>query len=192
MFILDLKQFENQPKQELSMIEIARAILEENNEQPIAFANLVDEVQKFFGETDEEFETRLSQFYTDLNVDGSFISLGNNVWGLRAWYPVDSIDESIHDMDPDEETATKRKPKKKKANVFADDVDEDDVIDYNDDDPEDDDFDDEEDEDIDVDVEDEEDEEDDFDSATSSLDDNLAELTGGNDLDDLSDGDKEL
>lgn len=122
------------------MIEVARAILSDRHET-MAFSDLLNEVQSFTGKTDDEIRARLAQFYTDLNIDGSFISLGDNVWGLRSWYPIDSIDEAVH-LDLEEEEATaKPKKKRKKINAFLADVaDDDDVIDYNDDDPEDDDF----------------------------------------------------
>ncbi|AOT56978.1 DNA-directed RNA polymerase subunit delta [Weissella soli] len=134
---LALSAFDGQNKAELSMIEVAREILHERHET-IAFQDLVQQVQEFTGKSDEEIQGRLAQFYTDLNIDGSFISLGDNVWGLRSWYPIDSIDEAVH-LDLEEETTTKKK-KRKKVNAFLADVaDDDDVIDYNDDDPEDDD-----------------------------------------------------
>lgn len=135
-----ITQFEGQNKSELSMIEVARAILSDRHET-MAFSDLLNEVQSFTGKTDDEIRARLAQFYTDLNIDGSFISLGDNVWGLRSWYPIDSIDEAVH-LDLEEEEATaKPKKKRKKINAFLADVaDDDDVIDYNDDDPEDDDF----------------------------------------------------
>ena len=83
--------------------------------------------------SDEALESRMaSGFYTDLNIDGSFISLGDNRWGLRAWYPIDSIDEEIKTSMEDEEVKKPRK-KRKKVNAFG----SDDLIDYNDDDPED-------------------------------------------------------
>ncbi|KRN31236.1 DNA-directed RNA polymerase subunit delta [Weissella halotolerans DSM 20190] len=135
---LAITQFDGQNKAELSMIEVARAILSDRHET-MAFSNLLNEVQAFTGKSDQEIRDRLAQFYTDLNIDGSFISLGDNVWGLRSWYPIDSIDEAVH-LDLEEETRPKRK-KRKKINAFLADVaDDDDVIDYNDDDPEDDDF----------------------------------------------------
>ena len=123
------------------MIEVARAILSDRHET-MGFNDLLNEVQAFTGKSDEEIRTRLSQFYTDLNIDGSFISLGDTMWGLRSWYPIDSIDEAVH-MDLEEEVEGKpKKKKRKKINAFLADVDDDDdVIDYNDDDPEDDDFD---------------------------------------------------
>ncbi|WP_307722386.1 DNA-directed RNA polymerase subunit delta [Paucilactobacillus kaifaensis] len=131
---MDLKVFKGQDKSELSMIEVAHAILAQHGDA-MAFVDLANEVQQYLGKSDEEIRERLSQFYTDLNVDGSFISLGDNTWGLRAWYPFESIDEAtIHE---DEEDQPKRK-KRKKVNAFLVDAgDDDDVIDYDDDDPED-------------------------------------------------------
>ncbi|MQH79788.1 DNA-directed RNA polymerase subunit delta, partial [Escherichia coli] len=35
------------------------------------------------------------QFYTDLNTDGRFLNVGENLWGLRDWYSVDDIEEKI-------------------------------------------------------------------------------------------------
>ncbi len=63
------------------MIEVAHAILKQRGGDVIPFADLVNEVQEYLAKSDEEIRDRLSQFYTDLNVDGSFISLGDNLWG---------------------------------------------------------------------------------------------------------------
>ncbi|MBE4725959.1 DNA-directed RNA polymerase subunit delta [Leuconostoc citreum] len=190
-----LTQLGNHPKEELALVEIATAILSEHK-TVMPFSSLVEEIQDFLAVDAETFQSRLSQFYTDLNTDGSFISLGNNEWGLRAWYPVDAIDESIHEIDDDDD-APKRKKAAKKVNVFADSAADDDVIDYNDDDPEDEDFGEVTEEETDVDVDDSEvDVEDDEEEEIAvgddeTIDDNLTELTGTNDLDDLSDGDIE-
>jgi len=191
-----LTQLGNHPKEELALVEIATAILAEHK-TVMPFSSLVQEIQDFLAVDAETFRSRLSQFYTDLNTDGSFISLGNNEWGLRAWYPVDAIDESIHEMDDDDDTP-KRKKVAKKVNVFADSAADDDVIDYNDDDPEDEDFGEVAEEEVDVDVDDAEIEVEEDDDETDiivgddeSIDDNLTELAGTNDLDDLGDGDIE-
>lgn len=126
---LELKQFAGENKSDLSMIEVARAILE-NKGAAMAFADIVNEIQQYLDKTDQEIREHLPQFYTDLNDDGDFISLGENVWGLRTWYPYDSVDEEVNHP---EDVKT---PKIKRVNAFLDDDEDDDdedVIDYDDD-----------------------------------------------------------
>lgn len=152
------------------MVEVAHAILEAKNEV-LDFNQLLVEIQEYMELSDEALESRMARFYTDLNIDGSFISLGDNRWGLRAWYPIDSIDEEIATSMEDEEVKKPRK-KRKKVNAFG----SDDLIDYNDDDPEDEELIDDEDldsddldDDIDVDLDDDVDEEDEIDVYRSDL-----------------------
>ena len=167
---MELKKLDGINKNELSMVEVAHAILEAKNEV-LDFNQLLVEIQEYMELSDEALESRMARFYTDLNIDGSFISLGDNRWGLRAWYPIDSIDEEIATSMEDEEVKKPRK-KRKKVNAFG----SDDLIDYNDDDPEDEELiDDEEldsddlDDDIDVDLDDEDDEADEIDAYRSDL-----------------------
>lgn len=138
MYYLELTVFEGVDRSELSMIEVAHAILEQHGEV-MAFSDLVNELQNYLEKEDKDIREQLPQFYTDLNIDGSFISLGDNYWGLRSWYPIDSIDEEVSsftdDLD-DEDEAPRRKKKRKKVNAFLG-FDDEDAIDYNDDDPED-------------------------------------------------------
>ena len=153
------------------MVEVAHAILEAKNEV-LDFNQLLVEIQEYMELSDEALESRMTRFYTDLNIDGSFISLGDNRWGLRDWYPIDSIDEEIATSMEDEEVKKPRK-KRKKVNAFGS---EDDLIDYNDDDPEDEELIDDEDldsddldDDIDVDLDDDVEDEDEIDAYRSDL-----------------------
>ena len=163
------------------MVEVAHAILEAKNEV-LDFNQLLVEIQEYMELSDEALEARMARFYTDLNIDGSFISLGDNRWGLRDWYPIDSIDEEIATSMEDEEVKKPRK-KRKKVNAFGT---EDDLIDYNDDDPEDEELLDDEDldsddldDDMDVDLDDDDDE-DEIDAYRSDLN----ELGADEDLED--------
>lgn len=130
---MEIKALEDKIKSELSMIEVAHAILEQHGDI-MDFSDLVNQIQTYLEKSDSEIRATLPQFYTDLNIDGSFISLGDNRWGLRGWYPIDSIDEEVTGIDEDEDETPRRK-KRKKVNAFIG-ADED-AIDYNDDDPED-------------------------------------------------------
>ena len=171
------------------MVEVAHAILEAKNEV-LDFNQLLVEIQEYMELSDEALESRMTRFYTDLNIDGSFISLGDNRWGLRAWYPIDSIDEEIATSMEDEEVKKPRK-KRKKVNAFG----SDNLIDYNDDDPEDEELIDDEDldsddldDDIDVDLEDDVDEEDEIDAYRSDLN----ELGADEDLEDEASVEEDL
>ncbi|WP_148630375.1 DNA-directed RNA polymerase subunit delta [Bacillus sp. E214] len=121
---------------EMAYIEIANVLLIEKKEA-IDFKVMMDKIQKLLGLTDEEVSAKMGQFYTDLNVDGRFISIGDNRWGLKGWYPVEQVEEETV-------PASKVKKKKKGKKALVDDFDdEDEVLDFDDLD----DFDDDDDED---------------------------------------------
>nr|WP_217269376.1 DNA-directed RNA polymerase subunit delta [Lactobacillus helveticus] len=121
------------------MIEVAQAILEDNGRR-MAFADIVNAVQKYLNKSDEEIRECLPQFYTDMNTDGEFISMGENVWALRTWFPYESVDEEVNHPEDEEDDARKHH---KKVNAFLASAtgDDDIIIDYDNDDPEDDDLD---------------------------------------------------
>lgn len=114
---LSLKQFSKEQVSEMSLIELAFELLVEKNE-PLYFNDLVDEIAALKGSSKEEVAAKIAQFYTDLNIDGRFTSLGENRWGLKTWYPVDQVEEEVvHTV------KTKKKKKLKKA-VVDEDLDE--------------------------------------------------------------------
>lgn len=182
---MELKALDGINKNELSMVEVAYAILEVKQEV-MDFNQLLVEVQSYMELSDEQLEARMARFYTDLNIDGSFISLGENRWGLRSWYPIDSIDEEIVSS-MDDEDLKKRRKKRKKVNAFGT---EEDLIDYNDDDPEDEDglLEDEDDDVIDLDDDVDDEEETELDAYRSDL----SELGADEDLDEEVSADEDL
>lgn len=164
---MSLNQYSKEQLLEMSLIEVAYELLVEKK-QPVSFKELMDEIQQLQDLSDEEVTKRIAQFYTDLNVDGRFTSLGENRWGLKTWYPVDQIEEEVvHAAKP-----KKKKAKKAVEEDFDDlededlDFDDEDLDDLGDEEGEDDLLDDVEDDDdlLDVDADDEdEDFEDDLD-----------------------------
>lgn len=135
---MGLADFKDVDRNELSMIEVAHAILEDRGER-MAFADIVNEVQKYLNKSDEEIRQRLPQFYTDMNTDGRFISMGENVWALRTWFKFEAVDEEVDHPEDDGDEASTRKHHKK-VNAFLATTEGDDVIDYENDDPEDEDL----------------------------------------------------
>lgn len=151
---------------EMSMVEIAFEILQ-NAKQPVQFYDLVKQIAEVKGLSKTAVENRIAYFYTDMNIDGRFVSLGDNKWGLKTWYPVESSEEELG--------ATNKPTKRKKASAddydFEEDFDdedfdelevEDEFVDEDDDLADDDDEDDDEEE-LEFDEEDEDLEEDDED-----------------------------
>ena len=106
MQTLKLNEYKPEEIKEMSMIEITFELMNEKKE-PFAFNDLMKRVAEIKGMSEEEVMERISYLYTDLNVDGRFISLGDNRWGLRTWYPYEQMDEEV--------TQTVRRKKAKKA-----------------------------------------------------------------------------
>lgn len=95
---------------EESFVDLTYAMLEETHETK-TYAELITEIENLLGLSKEDMKARLVQFYTDMNIDGRFLILGENRWGLREWYPVEQIEE---------ESAPTVKARKKKAKVAGD------------------------------------------------------------------------
>lgn len=114
MRTLNLHELTKEELQEESMIDIAYAVLTERREA-LTLEQLLNEIRELTGMSESEMKDRLLQFYTDMNIDGRFLAINNNQWGLREWYPVDQIEE---------ETAPVVKVRKKKKKKAYDDEDE--------------------------------------------------------------------
>lgn len=159
---MTLKELKLEQIKEMSMVEIAFELLKEEK-QPFAFHDLVKRVAEIKQLTDEEVAGRISYLYTDFNIDGRFISLGENRWGLKTWYPYEQADEEVPQT-----------TRRKKAKVADDDFEED--------------FDE-----IDGDLEDEyEDLEDELDELVSEEDEDDTEDEDFDDLDDLDEEEENL
>lgn len=115
---MSLKEYSQEQLKQMSLVELAYEIFRDSK-TPITFSELIDEIVRLQGIQKSDLDDRLAQFYTDLNIDGRFISLGDQRWGLRSWYPVDQIEEEVQPA-----VKTKAKKKKSKAAVVEDDFDE--------------------------------------------------------------------
>ncbi|WP_273851671.1 DNA-directed RNA polymerase subunit delta [Guptibacillus spartinae] len=158
-----LKQLSADDIQETSMIDIMYFILQDEK-KPVSFYTLMDQIGKMKGLSSEELQEMLAEVYTNLNTDGRFVTLGDNQWGLKGWYPVEQSQEEL---------ATTIKPKKRKKSQDDDELgfDEDDEEDLED-----------------LEVDDLEDfDDDEFDDDTEDLDEDLDD----DDDDDLEDDEEE-
>lgn len=89
---MGLKKYTKEQIEKMPMIELANVLLAEKKEE-MNFLELFQLVAEQKGFTESQKEDLLARFYTDLNVDGRFTTLGNNIWGLKRWFPVDQTSE---------------------------------------------------------------------------------------------------
>lgn len=117
---MKITALEGQKISELSMIEVAHALLEQNGKE-MQFSEIIRAIQDYLEKSADEIKASISRFYTEINTDGSFIPLGNNVWALRSWYAIDEIDEEVIALDEIEDEEEEEKPakKRKKVNAFG-------------------------------------------------------------------------
>ncbi|MCM3364132.1 MULTISPECIES: DNA-directed RNA polymerase subunit delta [Bacillaceae] len=121
---MSVDKYTKEELKEMALIDVAYEIMN-GGKTPYAFNELMNEVAKLVGLSEEEVNERIAQFYTDVNIDGRFLSLGDNRWGLRLWYPVDKSEEDV---------VTVTKPKKKKSKkAVAEDFDDFDSLDEDED-----------------------------------------------------------
>ncbi|WP_269410558.1 DNA-directed RNA polymerase subunit delta [Lentibacillus daqui] len=107
---MSLNSYSREQLAGMSMIELANLILLDEK-KATNFRDVFAKIAEIKGYTDEQKKQFIAQFYTDLNIDGRFMTLGSNMWGLKRWYPVEQIDEEI----PTEPKKKKKSKKKKKV-----------------------------------------------------------------------------
>lgn len=78
--------------QEMPLVELAYHILASTNE-PFYYRDLMKKVAEWRKMSDEQVEDAIAKLYTDINIDGRFLCIGENVWGLRRWYPIERMTE---------------------------------------------------------------------------------------------------
>lgn len=88
---------------EMAMVDLAHMLLVEGSE-PMNFRDLMNRIGSIKQLSPDEVEHMMVQIYTEINLDGRFVNIGNSTWGLKKWYPVEQFDDTTPTV-----TKTKRK-----------------------------------------------------------------------------------
>lgn len=106
-----------------SMVDVAYDVIVESH-RIMNFQELYNEVALKLGFTDEEKLEKISKFYTNLSLDGRFVTLGNNEWDLRGNQTYEKTHIDVNDVytEMDEEA---------RANVDSDELEAGEEEDYN-------------------------------------------------------------
>lgn len=79
---------------EIPMVDLAFMILKAAN-TPYYYRDLMTEVAKVRGMSEEEINSAIAQLYTEINIDGRFACVGTNLWGLKRWYPIERAEDPV-------------------------------------------------------------------------------------------------
>lgn len=92
MHELNLRDLTSEQLTQESLINLAHRILVEKG-QAIPFNEITDQIIALGARTEAQLKDSIVQFYTDMNIDGRFLVLGESRWGLREWYAIDQVEE---------------------------------------------------------------------------------------------------
>jgi DNA-directed RNA polymerase subunit delta len=104
-------QLTDEELREMSMVDLVHKILQSKGE-PMLYRDLLQEVARLKGFSEEEMMQYIAQLYTEINIDGRFVCVGRSLWGLKHWYPTEqttdsavagNIKDDFDDEDLDEE-----------------------------------------------------------------------------------------
>lgn len=79
---------------EMPMVDLAFEVLKAAN-TPYYYRDLMMEIAKIRGLSQEGINQFIAQVYTEINIDGRFACVGNNTWGLKRWYPVERSEDPV-------------------------------------------------------------------------------------------------
>ncbi|UJF33638.1 DNA-directed RNA polymerase subunit delta [Paenibacillus hexagrammi] len=79
---------------EMPMVDLAFELLKSAN-TPFYYRDLMMEIAKIKGLSDDEVMQVIAQLYTEINIDGRFACVGSNLWGLKRWYPVEKSEDTV-------------------------------------------------------------------------------------------------
>jgi len=79
---------------EMPMVDLAFELLKSAN-TPFYYRDLMMEIAKIKGLSEQDVMQVIAQLYTEINIDGRFACVGSNLWGLKRWYPVEKSEDAV-------------------------------------------------------------------------------------------------
>lgn len=89
---------------EKSLIELAYDFVSSQKQQ-VAFQKIWEYVVKESGMSEEVASRKAGQFFTNMMLDGRFVTLGENEWDLRSRHTFDKVHIDMKDVYSDVETS---------------------------------------------------------------------------------------
>lgn len=77
---------------EMAMVDLAHILLTDSGE-PMTFQQILQRVAELKNMNQEQVDQMMVQIYTEINLDGRFVNIGDGLWGLKKWYPIEQYDD---------------------------------------------------------------------------------------------------
>ena len=87
-----------------SLIELAYELVSQS-ESSVNFAKIWEYVKEQSGMSEEEAAKKAGQFFTNMMLDGRFVTLGENEWDLRSRHTFDKVHIDMRDVYSDVQTS---------------------------------------------------------------------------------------
>ncbi|MFA7508763.1 MAG: DNA-directed RNA polymerase subunit delta [Bacilli bacterium] len=83
-----------------SLLDLAYDVILETGQEnlPISFHDLWEEVTKRANFEIEQIRGKIGRFYTDLSLDGRFVTLIDNFWDLRIHHTFDKVHINMNEV----------------------------------------------------------------------------------------------
>ena len=85
-----------------SMVDVAFDLMTKKK-KPVDFYKLWQEVSEIKGFNQEDKDENESLFYTNITLDGRFITVGENRWDLRSRHKFDEVHIDMNDIYSEED-----------------------------------------------------------------------------------------
>ena len=80
-----------------SMVNVAYEVMSKKK-KAVEFLKLYDEISQNLGFDEETRAKNISNFYTQLILDGRFVTLGENTWDLRSRHTFDKVHIDMNEI----------------------------------------------------------------------------------------------
>lgn len=100
-----------------SLIEFAYEFIS-SKKDPVSFAEIWAYVKEQAGLSEEDAAKKAGQFFTNLMLDGRFVTLGENQWDLRERHTFDKVHIDMKDVYSDVETVDDDSEEEEEEKVY--------------------------------------------------------------------------
>lgn len=128
-------KLKNMSKEELELMsytDLTEMLLKENK-KPMNTPTVFHKICDLLGYSDDEYASKIGDYYTSLTIDKRFVLLDNNEWDLRDHHSIDlSLEEDDEEDEEMMEEDVVEEPEEEKENI--DEVNTDEELEVDDDD----------------------------------------------------------